>query len=83
MLFWAVLGFGLVILLVSFGGSRLSFLFTLLVLLSKSGWLDYIVKTDPSVTETFAAILTAIFILVAAVGGLALDLHDLKHNLRE
>lgn len=76
MIFWAVLGFGLFLLLVVFLFPRLAFVITLLMLLSKSGWFDYFGKTNPSGTEIAAFALTVIFILLAAVGSLILDIYD-------
>ena len=76
MIFWAVLGFGLFLLLVAFAMPRLAFTITLVALLYQSGWMDYFGKNDPSAAEFLATILTVILILFAGIGGSILDWVD-------
>lgn len=76
MLFWATLGFGLMILLVVFLFPRLAFTLTLLVLLDKSGWLQFMDKRQPDASESLSLILIISFVTVALVGGIILDIYD-------
>lgn len=75
MIFWAVLGFGLFLLLVAFGIPRTAFAITLVVLMSKQGWFDYFGPGGPGGLADFGAtLLTIIFVGVAVIGGLILDI---------
>ena len=81
MIFWAVLGFGLFLLLVALGIPRLAFTITLLVLLAQSGWLSYFKPSAAaSLDEALAMILTVIFALIAIAGGIAFDIDDYKNR---
>ena len=74
MVSWAVLSFGLIMLLVALAIPRAAFAITLIVLLGKSGWLGYF--GGNLFSEFLATFLTAAFAIIAVAGGLALDWHD-------
>ena len=82
MIFWATLGFGLCMLVVVFFLPRLAFSMTLIVLLDKSGWLQFLDKKQPDMSEFASTIITILFIVAASIGSIILDIYDHKNRVQ-